>query len=142
MLEKDPENLNLLLNAGFCALKGGKTDEALKFYYHANYIDPENIDNYRAIAWAEFENSNFEKSKKYSDKILLSDPDATDFLNAGHLYVVSGDFRKALELYRKAINGSYEEFRKCFIDDFPILEKLGVEKQKMYILLDYIKMES
>lgn len=141
LLEKDSENKHLLLNAGYCALKAGKYSEALKMYYHANYIDSDNINILRAIAWAEFLNKNTEKSKKYYDKVLAIHPEPTDYLNIGHLYVISKEYRKALEYYRKASAGDFKNFRRTFLDDFDILERMGIDKQTLYILLDYIKLE-
>ena len=142
LLENDPENLTLLLNAGYCALESANPQEGLKFYYHANYLQPDNISIYRAIAWSEFILGNKDKSLNYYDKILSSEnADSTDYLNAGHLYAVGGEYRKALDFYQKAVADNYEHFRTAFIHDIPTLEKAGGDKESLLILLDYIGLE-
>lgn len=138
LLEKEPEKLSLILNAAYCALEDGDVKEALKHYYHANYLEPENLKIFRAIAWSEFLNGEFEKSEKYYNKILDGTPESSDYLNAGHLYAVKGDMKKAVELYKKASSGNYNEFRDAFIGDFPVLETLGLDSNSLRILVDYI----
>ncbi|MDE5808407.1 MAG: tetratricopeptide repeat protein, partial [Muribaculaceae bacterium] len=142
LLEKDPENLNLMLNAGFSALESGNVSEALKYYYHANYIEPDNIKIFRAIAWSEFLSGNAEKSEKYYDKILKLSPESSDFLNAGHLFAVKGDLKRAVSLYKKAAEGNYTDFRNAFLADIEVLEKLGLQRASLLILLDYIGIEN
>lgn len=140
LLDKDPENLNIIINAGYCALRADNPSEALKFYYHANYIDPDNINIYRSIAWAEFLEGDLEKSEIYYDKILESQPIPTDYLNFGHLLASKKDLRGAIDYYKKAVDGDFNNFRIIFLNDFDVLQKKGFDKQTLYIILDMIKL--
>ena len=142
LLENNPEDMALLLNAGYCAMEAGNPEQALKHYYHANYIDSDNINIYRAIAWSEFLISNFDKSLKYYEKILADNPQTTDYLNIGHLYLSKGELKNALEYYRKASEEGDDSFRVAFLNDIDILKKKGIREEDIFILLDYISLIS
>ncbi len=140
LLERDSENLSLLLNAAYCELESGNATEALEHYYHANYINPDDKNVLRALAWGEFLNKNFQKSEKYYERILSSSPSPSDFLNVGHLELVKGDMLKAATYYRKTAKEGYEDFRKTFLADLPVLTSLGVSSIDAHILLDALNM--
>lgn len=139
LLEKEPENPKLLLNAGFCALEEDRPDEALQFYYHADYVDPERIPTYRAIAWCEFLRKDFEKSEKYYGKILQASPLPSDWLNLGHLNFVKGDLREAIVCYKKAAAENMGDFEEAFCSDIELLLKSGIEPLLPYIVLDAVR---
>lgn len=141
LLEKDPENINHILNAAYCELESGNPEKALPLYYHANYLSPEKLDIFRAIAWCEFLNGNDDKSEKYHKKILSSSQESTDLLNYGHLELVKGQFRDALNYYKQAASGNFNDFRSAFLNDLEVLEKRGVEKRNAMIVLDAIKLD-
>jgi len=139
VLDKDPENVGMLMNAGFAALKSGNTDEALQYYYHANYLEPDNSRIMRSIAWCEFLNRNYAKSISYYEKVLAGESLPSDLLNTGHVRMLEGKFRDALECYRKAASGNMADFEKTFIADLPVLESLGLDPRIARIILDRVK---
>ena len=54
LLEADPDNLKLILNVGNILLDSGDLSGALAHYYHANYLQPDEVKIIRAIAYVEF----------------------------------------------------------------------------------------
>lgn len=142
-LKSDPENYNLLMSAGHSLLEAGATADALSHYYHAHYLRPDRIANWRAIAWAELLNGNKEKSLSFYTRILDSEKrEAGDFLNAGHLNYLSGNLKKAVECYSKTL--SFKEWdinrlQNAIREDLPSIRKAGGKKEDLNLLVDKIK---
>ncbi len=140
-LEAEPDNVELLLAKGHSQLEIGEPQEALKAYYHANYILKDDIRTLRSIAWAELLKGNSKKSLEYYDRILAENPIDADFLNAGHANAAAGNFRTAVEMYRKASSGNLEEFKLAYMADMATLLKLGVTPLQANLMMDAIEME-
>lgn len=145
-LESDPDNYHLLMSAGHSLLEAGDIVGALANYYHADYVKPGKASSWRAIAWAELMNHNFEKSIDYYDRIEnQSDCNAGDFLNKGHACYLSGNTKKALECYKKCV--SFKDygiagFEKVFNEDSAVLLQLGGRKDELSLILDKIRYDA
>lgn len=139
LLDSDPDNVSKMLNAGFCALNLGNPAEALGYYYHANYLQPDSDKILRAIAWCEFLNKNFDKSISYYDKVLSISPTPADYLNRGHVLLVKGDYKDALNSYQLAAGNDFQAFEKTFRIDVPILESTGLDHRIAMIMLDCLR---
>lgn len=139
LLDSDPDNVPKMLNAGFCALNLGNPAEALGYYYHANYLKPDSDRILRAIAWCEFLNKNLDKSIDYYDKVLSISPTPADYLNRGHVLLVKGDFKNALDSYRLAAGNDFPAFERTFNTDIPILESTGLDHRIAMIMLDCMR---
>ncbi|MDE6095495.1 MAG: tetratricopeptide repeat protein [Muribaculaceae bacterium] len=142
-LDSSPDNYNLLMSAGNCLVESGDFSAATSHYYHADYIRPGRLSTWRAIAWAELLNGNKEKSLSYYEKLISSaehTPD--DSLNAGHLYYLTGNLKKAIECYKSCASdkdfgiGKLEEGIR---HDMEVIEKAGGNRQDLNLLLDKIK---
>jgi hypothetical protein len=77
----------------------------------------------------------------YND-ILSSDPSSPyDCMNAGHVQLCLGNRKAALNLYNKCFKDSTflpELFIAAFEEDRPYLEKNGVNKEELPLILDYL----
>ena len=75
----------------------------------------------------------------YYTKILDRNPNAIDYLNAGHVRLAMGANKEALNLYRQALSShgdSKEKFLESFTADIPDLLQAGVKPENIPILLD------
>lgn len=136
-LETDPENVSLIMHTGNMLLESGDIQGALRNFYHANYLRPDNPKVMRSVAWVELLNGNFNKAADYNDRILKSDDvKAADYLNAGHAALMSGKKKEALNLYRLASETNPEDFEKAYSADIPILHKLGADLTTLQLMLD------
>ena len=82
VLSVKDSNATMCLNAGHCLLELGRPDEALNYYYKADYLDPYNPKVWRSLAWANFLTDNFAQSENYYKKLLESKPvNSQDDLN-------------------------------------------------------------
>ena len=143
-LESDPDNFHLIMSAGQCLLACKKPKEALKHFYHAQYLKPEKMSPSRAVAWTELLSNNYEKAISQYEKIL-NNPEAnkTDFLNAGHAYLASGNFPAALRQYRKFVDYSENEnitdLVIAFRDDSQTMKELGIKTSDMRLIIDKLR---
>lgn len=143
LLEKDPDNVSLIMNAGNASYEAGDMESALRHFYHANYLAPENIKVIRTLAWMQLLGGNIDKSRD-SYARLIARPDATssDRMNAGHAAMLSGDLKDAEHHYLDAAHNSFEDFRMAYLADLPTLANLGLDRHIFNIMLDNIKWKS
>lgn len=135
-LSKDSENVKLILSAGDAALACNDVNKALSHYYHAEYINPDNKDIMRSIAWAEMLTGNLEKAEKKYSLLTAKEANAEDWLNAGHVAMLARQFSTALERYRQASLSGKSDFEMAFTADMPLLSKLGADVADMQLILD------
>jgi tetratricopeptide (TPR) repeat protein len=135
----NPDNLTIQLHIGHCYLELKNYSEALKCYFKVEYLTKSKEKAWRPIAWCSFLTGKYKEAMDYYTKILESDPNAIDYLNAGHVGLVMGKNKDALNLYRQAIRAqgdSFEKFLESFTADIPDLLEAGVKSKNIPILLD------
>lgn len=142
-LEADPDNYSLLMSAGNCLLEAGDYQAAIANYYHADYVKPERLSSWRALGWAELLNGNKLKSLGYYEKIIGSgNATANDNLNAGHLYYLTGNLKKAVGCYKTcacAKGFGMKKLEESIHEDLDTIEKAGGNAQELNLLLDKVK---
>ena len=121
-----------------------KYDEALEYFYNYCYKKNEN-DNIldRQIAWCYLLKGEYSKSRIRYENIIKGKPNATDYLNFGHLSLIENKIAEAIELYKKsfdAYGNSIEKFKETFLADKTILQKAGVNETDISIVLDAFHM--
>ena len=124
---------------GHCLLELGKPKEALKYYYKVEFLDTKTSRVLRPIAWTSFISGDYERSKSYYERVLLDNPTSADYLNIGHLYLVTGDVREAINFYGLSIdngNGDTEDFIRNFGNDANVLIKAGVQPKMLPLVVD------
>lgn len=143
-LEKEPENFHLLMSFGRSLLDLEQPKEALQQFYHAEYLKPDRKDVARALAWSELMAGNAEKADKlYSQLTSSKDAHPTDYLNAAHCAMSSGDFKKALQLYSKFVELSENKDITALLlalkEDASILKKLKISTSDLRLIVDIIR---
>ena len=116
-------------------------EEALKYYFKVDYLDPEGGKAWRPIAWCSFLVGKKEQAQRYYEKILDDKPVSLDYFNAGHVEFSLGHIRKAIDYYRRSIeldNGDSTKFLSNFKQDAPDLIASGIAASDMPILLDQL----
>lgn len=138
VLDKEPENIGIMLNVGHLLTEKHQYADALRHYYHALYLSPENPKVIRPIAWAELMSGNFEKSDQYFSKILNSGAKSSDYLNLGHSAFLQKRNKDALNYYRLAYEMNSEKFYSAFTEDIPVLIELGLDNSAIYLMRDLV----
>ena len=137
LLESDPDNGVLLMHRANSLYASGDIEAALKVYYKINYLQPDNQNADRAIAWCEFLSGNHEKSRERYARLLLTSPNAADYLNAGHLALAETRIKEAAGCYKEYIRlGGIEEFDKAMKEDIKVLVQHGVDSGFLDLLRD------
>lgn len=151
--KRQPEKASIALNIGRCRLGAGQTDEALRALFKAEYLGAKPEKVLRPLAWALLKSGDFERAGKYYEKIMLTlHPEASDYLNMGHLALAEGRLRDALNFYSlnvsirvEAGNVSSREFnRRTAIDgliadinaDIPVLKSIGIDPTLVPLIVD------
>jgi len=139
--EMDPENTHTTMMAANCYLDLGEYENALQKYFRIEYSDPDNMKILRPIAFCYFCMGRFSDSEKYYDRISEGQLNPNDLMNLGHLYLCMGRQKEAIDMYHRTITAggmTREQFMAEFLDDQELLVKLGVNRNDLPIILDYL----
>ena len=141
-LEKlHPEDLNVQLNIGHCFLELKQYEEALKNYFKVEWIDDTNTRVWRSIAWCSFLAHKFDVSQRYYTKILQNNPNAHDYLNAGHVELCMKNMKEAMNYYSESIRmmEDVESFKRLLKEDYKELKQAGADLSIIPALIDKIE---
>lgn len=136
-----PDDLKISMRIALCLIYLRKYEEALTYLYKVEYLEKKPDNARRSIAWCLFLMKRYEEALKFY-RLLLEGPSPTaqDWMNAGHVYLVTHQFPKAKEYYLKA--QSYEKVHSDFVikfnEDKRVLLGLGMEMEDILIMLDLL----
>ncbi len=136
-----PDNVGTTLSIGHLLLEINRPEEALKYYYKIDFLSDKSQKSWRPIAWCEFVLGNYEKSKSYYTKILEDNPTSQDYLNMGHLALVSGKMNDAIDYYKKSFDcdpSKVVEFLNNFENDKKHIFVAGVSQNDVNLVIDKI----
>ena len=146
-LNNEPENYHLLMSAAQSYLVSGKFEDALHNFYHAQYLKPDMIDPLRAVAWAELLAHHFDKANPLYNKLLQHPKrDKTDYLNAGHAALASGNKKAALAHYKDFLNNSETKDITYLLlalkEDAEATKRLGIPTSDLRLIIDKIRYDA
>lgn len=139
--EIQPDNLNLLLQIGQCLATQRMYDQALTYFFKVEYLDKTPVNAHRAIGWCYFMTGKYEEALRFYQKLLQTDDaQASDWLNAGHVYLAQKNIPKALEHYRQAESmcETHEKFVNLFQADKEALTERQVQEETLCIIPDLL----
>lgn len=140
--DADFENLSVAMNIGHCYLAQDKYEEALKYYYKVEFLDEKSTKAWRPIAWCSLLSMDFEQSQVYYKKIIEDTPNVTDYLNYGHLHLAMGDYKSAVDCYKKSVisdNNNQQNFINSINADAQYWGRLGIKEDIMPFVIDAVK---
>jgi tetratricopeptide (TPR) repeat protein len=139
--DMEPENLHTAIMIGHCYLDLKEYEQALKHYFRIEYNDPGNLKILRPIAFCYFALGRYDDSEKYYERLASEKLSGHDLINMGHLALCRGMKKEAIGYYRQSLTAgelTREKFMAIFTEDTPLLLELGVNKEDLPILLDYL----
>lgn len=138
-----PDDLNIQLNIGHCYLELKQYDKALNYYFKVELLDSNNTRAWRSVAWCAFLSRKFDVAQKYYAQILENNPNAHDYLNAGHVELCLENTKKTVTCYNLSLQkaGNFDTFRSMLAEDEDELQEAGVNSNILPIILDQIRYE-
>jgi len=136
-----PNQLSILMQIGHCYVELGRYKDALGVYFKLDALGDENVKVWRAISWCSFISGNLDQSEYYAKKLLANEPNAHDYLNAGHISWCQHKLADAIEYYQKSLElqqNSWELFLEAFNEDKSFLIANGIDADEIPLLLDSI----
>lgn len=103
LAEFKPDDANLALNIGYCLMETGNYKDALQQFFKAEFLMGESEKSTRPIAWCSLLSGDYERVRKYLSILLSGTPTPEDYLNAGHLELLTGHLNEAVERYAESI---------------------------------------
>lgn len=140
LAELKPDDANLALNIGYCMMETGDYDGALKHFFKAEFLNGESEKSTRPIAWCSLLEGDYERGRKYVGILLSGTPSAEDYLNAGHLELLTGHLNEAVDRYAASIaarNFDVEAFMNAMrADAYLTARAKDVDELLMGIVID------
>jgi tetratricopeptide (TPR) repeat protein len=137
-----PDDLPLHIQIGQCCLNLNEYEEALEHFGKVRYYQPDNMKVLRPVAYCHFILGKLDEAAGFYSDILASDGSSPyDYMNAGHVQLCLGNRKAALGMYMKCFDETAfppELFISAFEEDTPYLEKNGVKKEEIPLILDYL----
>lgn len=138
----NPDNLSVQISIGHCHLELKDYSEALKCFFKVDYLDNKSHKAWRPIAWCSFLTGKYDQARNYYKKIVESQPNSQDLLNAGHTAWVLQNRKETLSYYKQAVQqegGDFHKFQEQFNQDIPDLLIAGIEETDIPLMLDQLR---
>lgn len=139
-LETDNQRVNAAI--GSCYLQIEKPDQAIEYFYRIEFASPGTPTAMRPVAWCLFLLKRNTEADKYYNQLLATEPNTSDFLNAGHVAFASGHKEKAIQHYLNSIktrDNDIKSFIKSFNKDRKYLLANEVDSNEIALMLDYLR---
>jgi tetratricopeptide (TPR) repeat protein len=138
-----PNQKSILFQIAHCLGALYQYEESLKMYYKLEAEYGEELKVWRPIAYFSLCISNIAKADYYIGKILMSEPNATDYMLAAHVAWSQKRMNHALDFYSQSLK-LYEGDNDLFVRDFKantsILRSLGITEDEEALMLDVLKL--
>lgn len=99
----EPDNLKIANNIALCLLSMRKHEEALNYLFKVEFLSGINQKLARRIVRSSIMVGDYERARKYSGIVLTDKPNPNDYLNAGHIELLTGNYNQAVEMYAHSI---------------------------------------
>ncbi len=139
-----PQNINLQYAIANCFLSLKNYNEALNNYFKIELNTKNKKKAWRPIAWCSFVAKKPEQAKKYYEKLMDQQASGHDYINAGHVALVSHEYETAVDYYKKAIHsfkGDINKMMTIFEEDKPFILNYDIDTEDLPIILDKLRYE-
>ncbi|NTW23170.1 MAG: tetratricopeptide repeat protein [Lentimicrobium sp.] len=138
----EPDNMKVHASVGTCYLSLGDYSNALEYFYRIEFNEQGTARSMRPVAWCLFTLNRLMEAENYYTQLLEMEPNAFDFMNAGHVAFCLRNRQAAAVYYVQSIlkrNGDLNSFLKAFIADKKFLLQNGVNSEDISLMLDFVR---
>jgi tetratricopeptide (TPR) repeat protein len=135
----NPDHKPVMLQIGHCYIELSKYKEALNIFFKLDALVGDDVKVWRGITWSSFVLGNLQQADYYSKKLLVAEPNAHDYLNAGHIAWCQRRLSDAITLYRKSLEMQQNNrsiFLEALNDDKTYLIANGIDNDEIPLMLD------
>lgn len=140
-----PNKFNVKMQIANCLIALDRHAEALKLYADLEEVAPENEILWRATSWCAFVSGNLHQADYYIEKLLSSFPNASDYLNAGHIAFCKNDIPAAITHYQTSMklqNNRLKQIVDQINGDSDYLIRNGLDLDDVRLLIDELYFQS
>ena len=144
LLADDEDNLKWLYKKAECMFGQELYEESLPTLYKLAYLDEHSEQAQEMLAWGLLMTGNSEKAEKIHTELMEQNPSVRNNINLAHLYFRKGDVQNAYNLYAAAYKmaTNEEEMMKAFWEWKPYLNRIGLEANRLQLMLDTVRMKT
>ncbi|MCM1076339.1 MAG: tetratricopeptide repeat protein [Bacteroides sp.] len=136
----NPDDVTAALNLALCHLEGGHPEEAIPLLHKVEFLDGESDRSSRPLVRSTLLTGDIEKARKYSSQVLSRKPGVSDYINAGHIEVIAGNYDEGARLYSESIaadNFEVGNFVKSFRSDVETYKRMSeIDPLTLGLVLD------
>lgn len=135
LADEAPEDNAAALALAYAYIRLERWDKALAQLRKVEFINPDDKNIWRPMAWVLFVTGDYEGSRKFWQRVLADNPSADDYFNMGHLAAATGQIREALNYYKLSQpDGNSESLIKRINDDKKVLRQAGLDDIRITLL--------
>jgi hypothetical protein len=137
----EQNKISTLLRIGKCYEEMGNYSEANDLYVKMDAENENNPKIWRAIVWCGFAMENLTQADYFAQRILETQPEYQDYINAGHIAWCMKNNQQAADYYLKSIGiiKKWETFHNQIMEDKKYLLANGVDKDDFRLMLDELQ---
>jgi len=138
----EPDKIPTQLQIGKCYEEMGNYKEANNLYVKLDAENENNVKIWRAIVWCGFAMGNLAQADYFVQRILETEPEYQDYINAGHVAWCMKNNKSAIDYYLKSIEmleKKWETFHNQVMEDKNYLLANGIDKDDFRLMLDELQ---
>lgn len=98
-----PDDPSVALNLAICLMEDGRIHDAVQLFHKVEFLQGESDRTSRPLVRCAILEGDTDKARRYSGHVLSRTPGASDFLNAGHIELLSGNLAEGVSRYAESI---------------------------------------